>query len=354
MSKSFVSIAGNFIRSFIKERPAALGVHTSVETAFDGDLSGSPYQTEHRITGDDTLGSPTTGYLDTPETSPHRDYMFVQSGHNESVSSNDGRTSAAVHFANLFHDGQGDAAIWRGKVFLNKTKADATSIWACPAGILINGQISAGVDHVYFNPLEWLLDDKGFDVAAVGGVFNLKRTVDTGGLGAFWNGLRVQSIGTKDVESFICGTGKFKVGADFTQGTYSQAAIALKSGQRIALNATGGTYNCASAGNDYIEHTTTGITGIHVVIGGASILQVTGNQVTSTQNINLPNGYKYKINGNIVVNARVTGWSVPTGTKTRSGFDPSTVSLQTLAEHLAALIEDLHNGATGKHGLIGS
>lgn len=58
------------------------------------------------------------------------------------------------------------------------------------------------------------------------------------------------------------------------------------------------------------------------------------------------------INTTAVVKARKTGWTAATGTATRSGFATSTVTLEVLAQHVKALIDDLH-GSTG-HGLIGN
>ena len=58
---------------------------------------------------------------------------------------------------------------------------------------------------------------------------------------------------------------------------------------------------------------------------------------------------EYRVGSNKVVGARKTGWTAATGTATRSGFATSSVTLQTLAEHVKALIDDLIS-----HGLIGS
>lgn len=55
---------------------------------------------------------------------------------------------------------------------------------------------------------------------------------------------------------------------------------------------------------------------------------------------------------NRVVNARKTGWGVPTGTLTRTTFDTATVTLPQLAERVAGLIADLE--ATSGHGLLGA
>lgn len=58
-----------------------------------------------------------------------------------------------------------------------------------------------------------------------------------------------------------------------------------------------------------------------------------------------------KINGTKVLGARKTGWTAPTGTASRAGFDTTTVTLTQLAEFCKALFDDL-NSAAG-HGVIG-
>jgi hypothetical protein len=50
-----------------------------------------------------------------------------------------------------------------------------------------------------------------------------------------------------------------------------------------------------------------------------------------------------------VVGARKTGWGAPTGATDRGAFDPSTITLEELAQRVAALIVDLRT-----HGLIGT
>lgn len=61
-----------------------------------------------------------------------------------------------------------------------------------------------------------------------------------------------------------------------------------------------------------------------------------------------PDG-KVSISAVQVLGPRVTGWGAPTGTKTRTTFDPATVTLSQLAERVAALIDDAR-----AHGLIGN
>lgn len=61
---------------------------------------------------------------------------------------------------------------------------------------------------------------------------------------------------------------------------------------------------------------------------------------------------QYQVAGTKVVGTRKTGWATATGTATRTTFDTATVTLAQLAEHVKALIDDLHS--TAGHGLIGS
>jgi hypothetical protein len=56
----------------------------------------------------------------------------------------------------------------------------------------------------------------------------------------------------------------------------------------------------------------------------------------------------YRINSVQVVSARKTGWTATTGTLSRAGFDPASVTLLTLAQNVSALLTDLTT-----HGLIG-
>jgi hypothetical protein len=57
----------------------------------------------------------------------------------------------------------------------------------------------------------------------------------------------------------------------------------------------------------------------------------------------------FRVNGEIVVGARRTGWAAPTGTASRATFDSGTVTLPQLAARVHALLDDL-----AAHGLIDS
>lgn len=87
------------------------------------------------------------------------------------------------------------------------------------------------------------------------------------------------------------------------------------------------------------------------VTPGASTTRANAVNVDST-GVVLATGRVLTVGSSPVVGARKTGWSVPTGTLSRTTFDPSTVTALQVAQTLAALITDLH--ATVGHGLIGT
>lgn len=128
---------------------------------------------------------------------------------------------------------------------------------------------------------------------------------------------------------YATGTGwKYKAGIAF--GT--NAAMAALS---ISANDNGAWFFVTDAGLNY---------GWWRVVGGVfahEMLPTTIDVLTAI-----------KINGNQVIGARKTGWTLPTSTKTRSNADYSTLTLAQLAEVVAALVNDLHSSGGGTHGLL--
>lgn len=78
--------------------------------------------------------------------------------------------------------------------------------------------------------------------------------------------------------------------------------------------------------------------GATLTVSGGKIVSSGDLQVSG--NLNLVGGV-YEVNGTQVLGARRTGWLAPTGAVSRGSFDPSTVTLPVLAQHLAALLNDL-------------
>ncbi len=69
---------------------------------------------------------------------------------------------------------------------------------------------------------------------------------------------------------------------------------------------------------------------------------------TSADLFNINQG-KLAINGTQVLQARITGWTTPTGTPTRTGFDTASATATDVAQAVMALIQDLKT-----HGVLGT
>lgn len=277
---------GKFFSS-LTAPPTTLGNEGSVTTAFNGDWSHVNFAIEHRISGATTLGQPATGYIYVPEAVPNYTYLFNTSGWNQSTSSNVGRTGISAYRAKVDQYGQGDAVCFNASAFVTGTKAGSTHFLANPAAVLFNGDMTAGAAGTYMNPYETYCTDNGFDVACIGIVNNLNRTNGTGAKSAFWGGFRAQNTGTVAVDNLLSATGKWTVGLDLSMSTTdfgaNQAAISLKSGQRIyfnnASNASGSldaNYRTTVFNGDYQYHNGTNIV---TAVGGVPSLQVGSTSV---------------------------------------------------------------------------
>lgn len=253
--------------SAISARPSTLGNHDSIDTAFNGDLSKLALPIEHRITGAATLSQPTTGYVYTPEAAGIYLHSYNSSGHNQGTADNTGRTGATAMRVKVFNAGQGDHVAYNASGFVTGTKSGSTHFLANPAAVLFNGDMQAGADGVYLNPYETICQDGGYDVACVGIVNNFVRTNATGAKSVVWNGYRAQSSGSASCDAVVSATGKWLSGLDFTPASVdfgaNQAAIALKTGQRIYFNANANASGSLEAGwratggfADFMAHNT--------------------------------------------------------------------------------------------------
>lgn len=276
--------------SRITAAPSSLGNYNSIETAFNGDWSKSPFPVEHRITGVATLGQPNSGYVYTPEAYPHYGYLFNSSGWNNATGSNSGRTAAAAYRTQVFQSGQGDAVAYNASGFVNSTLVGSTIFLANPAAVLFNGDASAGIDGAYLNLAELSANDGGFDVAAAGYVVNLTRVNVTGAKSAWWAGFRAQSKGAGAIDTFFSAYGPARFGLDLSFCDFSgnsQAAISLKVDQRIygnvtATDASGLSRFPSALNTDYISFSS-GIGGWIIVAGNQAAVQITSAQVGITR-----------------------------------------------------------------------
>lgn len=345
--------------------PTSLGVDTDILTAFNGDWSAQRYCLEHRVTGTATLGVPTTGYQYTNEACPIFGYMTNTSGHNQSLTTNDGRTAVAFMRVLLDQNGSGDAPAYNARVRVGGFVDPSSTSWlANPAGSIINGSMGATADYVYLNSLEFALDDGGYDVTAIGPVINLNRTVANGAHGrqmsTMWHGMRVQSTGAASVDTILSGFGKFYGGLDFSMPALqfqNQAAILLKQDDRIYFASSADAAVSPSLAAN--TRATNGLTTNYLTydsstqrirfnVGGVNGLSVYNTGIVTTGDMSVGTGKGFIVNGTRVITDSVTGWTLMSGTAQRAVWDTSTVTLATLAQTVKALIDDLYN----KHHIL--
>jgi len=242
----------------------------------------------YTIDGASTAGTPASGYVYTPEIVPHFVTLNTNSGHNQSLSGNGGRTGMPVYRAVVNHVGQGDAVCFNGAVWIGSTKPGSTHWLANPAGVLINGDVMAGADGVYLNPIEYNMVDNGYDIAAVGLVINAHRTKGIGAKHAIWLGVRLQSVETEPVDAGVSLAGAHKVGLDFTPAVFTagKAAIALKANDRIYLNAAstpdpdGSKWYADQPGGTWIDYDATGHM-MRLVVNNEPVLQLQADTVVT-------------------------------------------------------------------------
>ena len=280
----------------ITQAPGAFGSTVSVESAFNGDVSRVVFPVEYRITGAATAGQPTTGYLYRPELSEKFSFLYNESGHNQSTSTNVGRTGIVNSRVNIYHRGQGDLVAYNFSAFCDSTRASSTHFLANPAIVGINGDMTAGANGIYFNPLEFYLDSSTYDVAAVGAVYNLERNNNTGAKSAFWTGVRVQSVGSTSINAGYSGVGSWVAGLSLAGVTFTaaKAAIVLAEGQRIYFEGSNsdpnGGDNGIVTGDTWLERSGSGF--FSFVYDNTSTLQINTYWTNSAFRINTAEHYE--------------------------------------------------------------
>lgn len=327
----------------VTSAPTSTGNSSSINTAFNGDLSNSIFQIESRISGAATLGQPTTGYLYTTEAYPVYHYLENTSGWNQGTADNAGRTAAIAHQVQVYQGGQGDAMAFSGRVFVTGTRSGSTSFLANPAGSIIAGDMFAGAAGVYLNSQEFYLHDSGFDVAALGPVLNFDRTNATGAKGAWWAGVRVQSLGSQpiDVGYSLFGPANFGLDVSFATIT-NNAAITMKANQRIYGNvsATDPTslsrFPAGLGTGEWIEYNS-GVSAWNFVAGNQSALQVSGSQVVANAAAFLHTGTTFGV-FNTTPTGQLTTWGTPTNNAIVANFPGSAATLAQCGSVISELI----------------
>lgn len=283
-----LDVSGNkkgYFYSNISAAPSSFGSWGSPAAAFTGDLSGVQFPIQHIISGAATLGQPSTGYVYTEEAYPFLGHLNNLSGWNQNTGSNVGRTAACFARVRVFNQGQGDAVAYNATAFVTGAKASATSFLANPAVALFNGDVNAGQDGVYLNPFECILNDQGYDAAAIGYVVNMNRSNDRGNLGAVWFGFRSQNQGTAPGDAHFSAGGTAKMGIDLSgftpiaSGTWNNAAIVLGANMKIYFNATAPAQSpgySSNPGTTYMQYSS-GNTGIQAVVANTSTMLLTSS-----------------------------------------------------------------------------
>ena len=122
----------------------------------------------------------------------------------------------------------------------------------------------------------------------------------------------------------------------------TDSTITSNNGNLTIINGTG--YfggNCTVQGDLRVESGDIGSSGDPDLIG------IANNQVTIRGDLDCTG--HYEVDGIQVITNRISGWTTPSGTASRSGYNTATATHAQLAETLKALIDDLTT-----HGLIGS
>lgn len=218
---------------------------------FDGEQSYNPIRLRSRLRAQSALSAPTSGYRYTPETALIRGWLFNRAGHNQSTSTNDGRTGAVAMRLNItatsgssptVSKADGDTVAYNFSAFCNAAeKSGSTHFLANPAIVGFNGDMLLGADYGYMQGAEVAYDDGGFVGACIHDVANLKRTNAGTDKAVTWIAYRPQSTGTQAIDSFFAPVGSAKIGMDLSTGSYTQAAIALAADQTIHFDATNAT-----------------------------------------------------------------------------------------------------------------
>lgn len=208
---------------------------------FDGDMSKSPHQidVEYANNGTNPFGTVGSSYVYMRNIAPIFSQLRVGAdvGFNSATDQNGpGRTGASNIIARVSHDGQGDAACFTALAAVSSTMSGSTNFLANPAAILFNGSVTSSVDGAYLNATEFHLKDNGNDCAGIGVVYSLTRDNSTGAKETGWEGVRVQSGGTENIEQAYMALGNMDIGLNLTRMSGGNTGVAMKAGQSIDFN----------------------------------------------------------------------------------------------------------------------
>ena len=259
--------------------PVRYGSLDDIGTAFDGDLSTVQLAIEHRVDGAATLTTPSSGYVYRHENSAVSMYYQNRSGWNALTGDQGGRTGCSAINGRVSQEGQGDAAFLSVAGTVTGNKAGSTHFLANPAVLVMDGDLYGFSDGTYQEVDEFGHHDAGFDVAVSSTVRNFYRTNNAGAKGAWWLGMRYQSLGTKGVDAALQVVGRWNGVLDTCSVTSGPGAavVTMAAGQRIYLNASNADPDLNPAqvqpGTEWVQaDPATGA--VQVIAGGAPALIV--------------------------------------------------------------------------------
>ena len=245
---------GNVVRR-LSSAPSPLANGGGITNFFNNPFP-FPDNNDIVITGSSTVGAPATGYEQYDQTTPYFTGVFFQSGHNESTTTADGRTGWAAYRTRLTANGDGDQFCQNWNVVITNNDVAHTGLFGKPAAGFWNGNMTAAIDNVYFNPVEYNLEDSGFDVRSAGLVVNHKRDNNASAFGEWWCGSRHQATGTVPPDAAFQMAGTWNVGFDATPATNTINAYAQSDGQKmhfdaVCLDVNGAKTYASTFGNSY-------------------------------------------------------------------------------------------------------
>jgi hypothetical protein len=211
--------------------------------------------------------------------------------------------SAYITIANA--SGGGDTYIHTARMTVDYDGlASQTAFQHRATGGLFGGELILAKNGVYGTGWEGIYQDTGFDASCIGTVNSYVRTVDTGGYGNTWlhdyakmdgGGSGFSTLGLKRIDGIYVAALGAKTGLDFTNSTFSLAAVALPIEAKIALDAQV-VAPSGSNGNGFVATTDNN-------------MYIRGSVVSGTKVIELNNGsYRLRLqaNGGLTTNAQFT------------------------------------------------
>lgn len=195
--------------------------------------------------------------------------------------------------------------------------------------------------------------DVSFGVASGSGDSNVSTLFSTKGTGVHKFNAAIHLFnGTSYVEALKAATTTLNFGAGFAAISFSVTTTFAGISSSAGATLTAGNLLTGTSGNIYMNNGTSGGTGlgqrvIHMYNGTAPAPSITTDRHQYySADIVAGNAAPHFLTeaGDLIKLYSVSGWGTPTGTLTRTTFDPGTVTLPQLAERLAALISDLKTG----------